>query len=123
MAKRLNYKRYPTLDSPDEPMDDYYDFTRFSRGSAIEKINARINKDVRPATFGILQYMDEKQQQIGRLRAKAERENARNVYEAKKLISRGESGSYPGVPAMGQRDVRQMRKAKPGIVPRAESFA
>lgn len=123
MAKRLNYRKFPTLSTSDASMDNYYDFARFAGGSAIEKIDARIDKDVRPATFGILQYMDEKHRQVGRLRNKAERENQRNIYQAKKLIAQGHSGNYPGIPAMGQRDVRQMRKAKPGVTPRTDNFA
>lgn len=91
---------------------------------AIEKIDNRVRKDVRSsgATFGILQHMESANKASGRLRARAEQARSRTVYEANKLIARGESGVYPGVPGMGQRDVRQLREHKPGIVPRPEQF-
>jgi hypothetical protein len=91
--------------------------------TAIEKIDNRIKKDVRTATFGILQYMDDTYDEIGALRRKAMNENRRAIYEAKKLFSKGESDIYPQIPALDQRDVRQMRKQKPGVVPRPERWA
>jgi len=90
---------------------------------AIEKIDNRVRKDIRSsgATFGILQHMDTKNEFVGRLRRKAEAQYGRTVYEVQKLMRRGESGEYPGVPAMGQRDVRQLRSS-PGKKQRAEEF-
>ena len=90
---------------------------------AIEKIDNRVRKDIRSsgATFGILQHMDTKNDFVGRLRRKAEAAYGRSVYEANKLMNRGESGEYPGIPAMGQRDKRQMRSS-PGIKTRPEKF-
>lgn len=92
---------------------------------AIEKIGNRINKDVRAASasFGILQIMDKATQRTGRLRRKADQLRDTTAYHAKRDLSSGDTYPlYPGVPPMGQRNVRQMRKAKPGIVPRPEGF-
>lgn len=97
-------------------------FPTSTEGMAIEKIDARVKKDVRSATFGVMQYMDATHQGIGRLRRKAESEQRRDMWEAKKLIVKGESGVYPGIPAMGQRDVRQMRSHKPGVQIAQEKF-
>ena len=88
---------------------------------SIEKIDNRVKKDVRTATFGILQYLDSTHQQVGRLRAKAVSQNRRDMWEAKKLLIKGESDIYPQVPAIGQRDVRQMRFS-PGKKSKAEEF-
>ena len=88
---------------------------------AIEKIHNRVKKDVRTATFGVLQYLDSSHQQIGRLRSKAVAQNRRDIWEAKKLLIKGESDIYPQVPALNQRDVRQMRFS-PGTKNKPEEF-
>jgi hypothetical protein len=93
---------------------------------AIEKIDNRINKDVRAshATFGIMQHLDQNAQAIGRLRRKAERLRDTSAYHAKRDLGSGDTYPlYPGVPPIGQRGVRQMRQAKPGVVPRPDKFA
>jgi hypothetical protein len=90
---------------------------------AIEKIENRINKDVRAsgATFGILQHIDKAKQDIGRLRRRAMNDD-RYYFDAKRQAQRGQTNTFPGVSGMGQRDVRQLRSHKPGVVPRAEGF-
>lgn len=107
-------RKYPTIEKP---------FSVDPQNTSIEKIDNRIRKDVRTATFGTLQYMDDTYENIGELRKKAMYANRRAIWEAKKLFIKGQSEIYPGIPAMDQRDVRQMRKHKPGIVPRQERFA
>lgn len=92
---------------------------------AIEKIEARKDKDVRAssASFGILQHLEGRRKQVGALRRQAERLASQTAYHVKRDLQSGDTYPlYPGVPPMGQRDVRQMRKAKPGIVPRPEGF-
>lgn len=107
-------RRFPALEVP---------FSVDPGKTAIEKIDNRIKKDVRTATFGILQYMDDTYNDIGALRRKAMQETRRAMWEAKKLMTKGESDIYPQMPAMDQRDIRQMRKHKPGVVPRPERWA
>lgn len=92
---------------------------------ATEKIENRVFKDVREssATFGILQHLDKAAQQSGRLRKRAERLAETTAYHAKRDLQSGDTFPiYPGIPPMGQRNVRQMRSHKPGIVPRPEGF-
>lgn len=114
MPKGKPFKRFKPLTTEFAPATEL----------AIEKIDNRVHKDIRAssATFGILQHMDKAEQDIGRLRRKAMAGRDRDIWEAKRLIQRGQSEVFPGIPAMAQRDVRQMRAHKPGIVPRAEGF-
>ena len=115
MAQVRPFRRYKALNAEFSPANE----------TSIEKIDARIAKDVRAssATFGILQHIDKAQQETGKLRRLAEKLRATTAYHAKRDLSSGDTYPiYPGVPPMGQRDVRQMRKAKPGIVPKQEGF-
>ena len=121
MARRHKYYGLESLESEKGLDEEFIGQNQLS----IEKIDNRINKDVRAssATFGIMQHLDQSAQQIGRLRRKAERLRDTSAYHAKRDLSSGDTYPiYPGIPPMGQRNVRQLRSHKPGIQTRPEQF-
>jgi hypothetical protein len=93
---------------------------------AIEKIDARIAKDVRASSatfgYGILQHIDKAQQEKGRLRRLAEKLRSTTDYHAERGSNTKSMYMPADVPTMARRDVRQMRSHKPGVVPKPDSF-